>query len=356
MSYLAGKIVLAVTAGAPNNGKGEATTGRAKKAVVRGQPYPYVSAQAFRRWLRDTVTTLGTEASPTERVGKAQGKAQKATTAANPARYADDDLFGYMKATAKADNEATTLRDSPFMVGTFLSVEPARLAEDFGVMSRGISEPVLHAHEFYTADLAAPFLLDLPRVGTFTLPGSGRQAGGKPNYLDEKSALDMAGAAAAGACVVPFRGQSAVQLPLPVRRHRVALLLEALAELAGGAKKALHYGDRTPALVVVVPMAGGVNPLGFVIDGAEDGSGLEVRAGVLREELVAWQGQWEPPVRLGWRPGFHDLARKQFEVDLADLGDQGVVSVQHPRVMLRGLAEEIRSGSHDTWFADPGQG
>jgi hypothetical protein len=138
MSYLAGKIVLAVTAGAPNNGRGEATTGRVKKATVRGQPYPYVSAQAFRRWLRDTMTGLGAEPSPATRVGKADGKAQKVTTEADPARYADDDLFGYMKATAKAGNGATTLRDSPFMVGTFLAVEPARPTEDFGVMSRGI--------------------------------------------------------------------------------------------------------------------------------------------------------------------------------------------------------------------------
>jgi CRISPR-associated protein Cst2 len=352
MSYLAGKIVLAVTAGAPNNGRGEATTGRVKKATVRGQPYPYVSAQAFRRWLRDTMTGLGAEPSPATRVGKADGKAQKVTTEADPARYADDDLFGYMKATAKAGNGATTLRDSPFMVGTFLAVEPARPTEDFGVMSRGIGDPVLHSHEFYTADLAAPFLLDLPRIGTFTLPGPGGRGGGKPNYLDEKSALAVADAAAAGASVVGFRGQSAIQLPLPPRRHRAAILLEAMADLAGGAKNAMHYGDRTPALVAVVPMAGGVNPLGFVIDGAEDGSGLEVRAGVLRQELAAWQGQWEPPVRFGWRPGFHDLARKQFEADLGDL-DAGLISIGHPRAMLRGLAEEIRSGTRDAWFTDP---
>jgi CRISPR-associated protein Cst2 len=354
MSYLAGKIVLAVTAGAPNNGRGEATVGRVKKATVRGRPYPYVSAQAFRRWLRDTMTGMGAQPSPTERVGKAQGKAQKATTAADPARYADDDLFGYMKATPRAENEATTLRDSPFMVGTFLAVEPARPAEDFGVMSRVAGDPVTYWHEFYTADLAAPFLLDLPRIGTFTLPGQGKRGGiSKPNYLDEKSALALADAVAAGARTVSFRGQSAIQLPLPTRRHRAALLLDALAELVGGAKKALHYGDRTPALVAVVAMAGGVNPLGFVIDGAEDGSGLEARAAVLREELTAWQGQWEPPVRFGWRPGFRDLARKQFQADLADLADVGQLVVEHPRTMLRGLAQEIRSGQQDAWFTDP---
>jgi CRISPR-associated protein Cst2 len=354
MSYLAGKIVLAVTAGAPNNGRGESTTAPVKKAIVRGRTYPYVSAQAFRRWLRDTMTTYGAVPSPAERVGKAQGKAQKATTMADPSRYADDDLFGYMKATAKADNEATTLRDSPFMVGTFLAVEPVRLTEDFGVMSRGISDPVLHAHEFYTADLAAPFLLDLPRIGTFTLPDA--KGAGKPNYLTTKDALKAADAIAEGAAMTVFRGQQALRLPLPTRREQAAILLEALGDLAGGAKKALHYGDRTPALVALVPMAGGVNPLGFVIDGAEDGSGLQVRAEVLRQELDAWQGEWEAPVRFGWRPGFRDLTRKQFEADLGPLAESGQVTIGHPRTMLRGLAAAIRDGQHDGWFDDPERG
>ena len=350
MTYLAGKIVLAVTAGAPNNGAGSGTTAPVKKATVRGRTYPYVSAQAFRRWLRETMVVQGSVPSPTARVGKAEGKAQKATTDADPAQYADDDLFGYMKATAKSDNEATTLRDSPFMVGTFLSVEPVRLTEDFGVMSRGIPTPVLHAHEFYTADLTAPFLLDLPRIGTFTLPD--KSGAGKPNYLNE-FAKEAANAIEAGAVTTRFRGQQALRLPLEQRRERAAILLEAIADLAGGAKQALHYGDRTPALVAVVPMAGGVNPLGFVIDGAEDGSGLQVRSGALREELGAWQGEWEAPVRFGWRPGFREQLRKEFETGLGDFIDQGQVTIGHPRTMLRDLAAEIRDGRRDAWFDDP---
>jgi CRISPR-associated protein Cst2 len=353
MTYLAGKIVLAVTAGAPNNGAGgSSTTTPVKKATVRGRTYPYVSAQAFRRWLRETMVTRGSVPSPTARVGKAEGKAQKATTDADPARYPDDDLFGYMKATAKSDNEATTLRDSPFMVGTFLSVEPVRMTEDFGVMSRGIPTPVLHGHEFYTADLAAPFLLDLPRIGTFTIPD--KSGAGKPNYLGE-SAKEAADAIEAGATVTWFRGQQALRLPLEQRRDRAAILLEAMADLAGGAKQALHYGDRTPALVAVVPMAGGVNPLGFVIDGAEDGSGLQVRARALTQELDAWAGEWEAPVRFGWRPGFREQLRKEFEAELGESLDQGQVTVDHPRTMLRLLAEEIRGGAHDAWFDDPKQ-
>lgn len=351
MAYLAGKIVLAVEAGAPNNAKGEGTTGRVKATRVRGRTYPYVSAQAFRRWWRDTMTAQGSVTSPTERVGKAQGKAQKATTAADPIQYLDDDLFGFMKATARGDDAATTLRDSPLMLGTLLSVEPARPTEDYGVMSRGIPEPVLHSHEFYTADLAAPLLLDLPRIGTFTFASA--NGSGRPNYLDEKSALAMAAAVKAGASTVTFRGQGAIRLPLDVRRERAAVLLEGLADLAGGAKKALHYGDRIPALIALVPMAGGINPLGFVIDGAEDGSGLRVRADVLRRELAAWDTEWESPVRIGWRPGFRDVLRKEFEKELAEEIDDGWIVLDHPRTLLRDLAADIRAGQHDAWFDDP---
>jgi CRISPR-associated protein Cst2 len=102
-------------------------------------------------------------------------------------------------------------------------------------------------------------------------------------------------------------------------------------------------------------MAGGVNPLGFVIDGAEDGSGLQVRARALTEELDAWAGEWEAPVRFGWRPGFREQLRKEFETELGESLDQGQVTVDHPRTMLRLLAEEIRGGAHDAWFDDPKQ-
>lgn len=77
MAYLAGKIVFAVTAGAPNNGRGEATIGRVKHTKIRQQVYPYVSAQAARRWLRDTMTEQGMVPSPTERVGKSRARRRR---------------------------------------------------------------------------------------------------------------------------------------------------------------------------------------------------------------------------------------------------------------------------------------
>jgi CRISPR-associated protein Cst2 len=350
MSYLAGTAVLAVQAGAPNNGRSEDTTARVKYAQVRGRRHPYVSAQAVRRWIRDGMVELGSVPSPVTRVGKAQGKAQKANTEANPVKFADDDLFGYMRAGAKRDDSATTLRDSPFMLGTLMSVEPVYPAVDFGVMSRGVTEPVLHGHEFYTADLAAPFLLDLPRIGTFTLPNV--DGVGRPNYLSEEQALQVAEATALGASALRFRDQPAVRLPLEERTRRAALLLEAMANLSGGAKQALHYGDRVPSLLVLVPFKGGINPLANVIDSDMD-TGVRVRGDVLRQELEAWQGEWEAPVRIGWRPGFRDQAREDFEKQCAKEIADGTIVIGHPRTVLLKLAAELRDGALNAWFDDP---
>ncbi|WP_461013710.1 type I-B CRISPR-associated protein Cas7/Cst2/DevR [Streptomyces daliensis] len=350
MAYLAGKMVLAIEAGAPNNGRGEETKAKVKFARVRGRVHPYISAQAARRWVRDGMVELGSSASPVQRVGKPQGKAQKANTAANPAKYPDDDLFGYMRAGAKKDDAATTLRDSPFMLGTLMSVEPARPTEDFGVMARGVVEPVLHGHEFYTADLAAPFLLDVPRIGTFTMPDS--NGAGRPNYLSQEQALQVAEAVKTGAKAVEFRSLPAVRLPIAERRARAALLLESLAHLSGGAKQALHYGDRVPSLIVLVPFKGGINPLANFIDGVE-GSGLRVRGEVLRAELEAWDGEWEAPVRVGWRPGFRDDLREAFAKTCQSEIDAGQIVIDHPRTVLRTLADELRGGGLDGWFDDP---
>ncbi|WP_256104351.1 type I-B CRISPR-associated protein Cas7/Cst2/DevR [Streptomyces sp. ODS05-4] len=348
MTYLAGKIVLAIEAGAPNNGRGEDTKARVKFARVRGRTYPYISAQAVRRWVREGMAELGSTPSPVTRVGKAQGKAQKANTDADPATYADDDLFGYMRAGAKGSDEATTLRDSPFMLGTLMALEPSGITEDFGVMARGVVEPVLHSHEFYTADLAAPFLLDLPRIGTFTLPDSGSGVG-RPNYLSKEQALRVATAVAAGAEEVAFRGHQAVRLPVDIRRDRAALLLEALAQLSGGAKQALHYGDRVPSLLILVPFKGGINPLANCVTG-DPVTGLKVRGDVLREELAAWEGEWEAPVRVGWRPGFRQEAREDFEKELSEEIADGRIVIGHPRTVLRDLAASMRTGTLDAWF------
>lgn len=338
MSFLVGKVVEEVVAGAPNNGEGVDNTGTVKRLKVGRDIHPYVSAQAFRRWLRDSLPADEPRSGVTR---SGSGSNQQAHTAGRPDQFLDDDLFGYMVAVKKQNYQ----RDTVLATGTLVSVVPQRPTTDFGTMSRGFAageNPVIHQHELYSAVLAGDLLLDLPRVGVFETDGSGLRIS-----ISEPIAQE---ALAGGAESVTFRGVSAVRLPLPERRRRVAVLLRALAELRGGAKRSLHYGDRTPALLVLAPMKGGVNPFTRTL-GAREGKPV-FNADVLAEEITAWKDELDGPVRIGWAPGFLGDQRKSVEKELAQLIAGERVIIDHPRVLLRDLAGAVEEGKHDGWFED----
>ncbi|WP_462187535.1 type I-B CRISPR-associated protein Cas7/Cst2/DevR, partial [Frankia sp. CcWB2] len=313
MSFLVGKVALDIKAGAPNNGLADDNVSRVKQLRVGRDVYPYVSAQAFRRWLRDSVPAQEPRSGVTR---SGAGKNQQAHTEGRPDRYFDDDLFGYMVAKKGKEAAQTCQRDTVFATGTLLSVAPRRPTEDFGTMSRGFQageNPVLHGHELYSAELGGDLLLDLPRIGTFETGGSGLKIA-----LTAEAAKD---AVASGADSLTFRGSPALRLPLPERRRRAALLLRTLTAVRGGAKQSLHYGDRAPAFLLLAAMKGGINPFTRIL-GLRDGR-VTIDTTVLREEIAAWREELDGPVYLGWAPGF--------------LGDQ--------REIARGeLAAEIESG------------
>ncbi|GAA5075673.1 CRISPR-associated protein Cst2 [Thermocatellispora tengchongensis] len=342
MSYLVGKIVLDVVAGAPNNGLGEDNLARVKQMRIGRDVHPYVSAQAFRRWVRDSLPA-SEPVSPVVRAGKANK--QQAYTQGRPDLYLDDDLFGYMVAV-KGDKARTCQRDTVLSTGTFVSVAPRPPARDWGTMSRGFGageNPVIHEHEFYSAELAGDVLLDLPRVGVFEVDGAGLKVA-LPKPAAEQ-------ALAGGAEAVTFRGCAALRLAMPERRRRAALLLRTLAAVRGGAKQALHYGDRAPALVLLAPVKGGVNPFTRVMGVRADR--VRFDGGVLRAEIEAWADELDGPVLLGWAPGFLGDQRDQVRAELADLVSAGTLVIGHPRVLLGDLAGQIERGERDIWFEDP---
>jgi len=335
VTYLAGKIALDINAGAPNNGRGEDNVGVVKKLRIGRDDYPYVSAQAFRRWLRDSMPA-DEHRSPV--TSKGSGTRQQAYTSGRPDLYLDDDLFGYMVAV-KGENFQ---RDTVLATGTLVSVTPQRLTRDFGTMTRGFpadANPVIHEHQLYSAVAAGDILLDLPRVGTFEQEGGGLR---RALHADGVKA-----ASAAGAVQVKFRDVASIQLPLAERRRRTAVVLRTLGEVRGGAKKALHYGDRAPAFVLLAPLKGGNNPFSRVLAGHND----QVRfdSDTFTEELTAWNGELDGPVLIGWAPGFLGDQREQARKALDGLN----VVIDHPRTVLRRLADEIEAGQRDAWFEDP---
>ncbi|ROQ65318.1 CRISPR-associated Cst2 family autoregulator [Streptomyces sp. CEV 2-1] len=348
MTYLVGQSVLQIKAGAPNNGRGEDNRGMVKQFTAGREVFPYVSAQAIRRWLRDSMPSAE-PLSPVMRSG--EGKKQQAYTKGRPDQFLDDDLFGYMIAVkaddkgAKKGESKTFMRDTVLATGTLVAVVPNRPVMDFGTMSRDFepgTNPVIHEHEMYTADLAGDLLLDLPRVGTFETGGKTIKAALPPSVAAELLEGD--------AEETVLRGVQCVRLTIGERRRRVAVLLRTMAEVRGGAKQSAHYGDRTPGLIILAPVKGGVNPFTRIV--RERDRKTHFDAGILREELEAWADEMDGPVRIGWAPGFLGDQRERARTDLKDLIEAGTVILGHPRTVLADLAKEFADGGHDDWFND----
>ncbi len=324
MSFITGIIAIDATAAALNNGKGENNVGQVKAIRQRQHEYPYVSAQALRYWLRQTITRLDPDwlSAPVYRSGR--GK-QQAFTEGDPLRYWDDDLFGYMRAEK---SEGTFTRIAPFRMGTLVSVSSVEIVQDFGVMGRGEGDYVLHAHEFYKAVLVGGFSIDLSAVGTFTTENHSGQRNLSPALIQQ--------AEADGLEYLP--AMKAFRLPLEMRTRRVASLLGALARLEGGAKQTLHYTDVSPTMVTAAVLRGGNNPFIYLLDADPH---PKIRESVLKEFNTVYAEEHLSPLYMGLRAGFAD---HQWAV-LKELG----ITPSHPREALDMLADDL--WQNPEWFA-----
>jgi CRISPR-associated protein Cst2 len=354
MSYVTGLMLLDAPASALNNA-GQHSDARTANAVAvkhirtpEGH-YPYVSAQAVRYWLRTQLEREGDwSASPVFRETKV------AYTDAEPTRYAEDDLFGYMRATSKSADEkkaakraeiaarstpveGEVTRIAPLRVGTLVALAPARIVSDFGTMARAEGDPVPHEHQFYRAHLKAGLSLDLTSAGTFFIS----QRVGYKNLDARRQEL----ARAAGAQAVKVRGFDALRLPLAERQRRVARLVETLGRLEGGAKQTLHLTDTAPAVLVLAVCRSAAQPFQRLMMADELGATV-LRADVLAEALRVYRDDLLSPVYIGWARGFLDQERSQLEAALAERD----LPITHPREAAQALAHALRDEAHAHWF------
>jgi CRISPR-associated protein Cst2 len=360
MSHVTGLIVIDAPASALNNA-GRDDEARTENAVAvkfirtpEGR-YPYVSAQAIRYWLRTSLAQVeGWTASPVFR------EAKVAYSDAEPTAYAEDDLFGYMRAASKSSDEKKTAkrkeidaastpvdaeigevtRISPFRVGTAVAISPVRIVQDFGVMARTEGDPVPHEHQFYRAHLKAPIGIDLTCAGTFF---NSRRVGFK--NLD---ATRIERARQAGATEVTVRGVPTLRLPGDVRRRRVGMLVRALGNLEGGAKQTLHLTDTAPAALVLAVCRHGNQPFQRLF---APGDPTAFRDDVLAEALRVFGRDLQSDVYIGWATGFLDTERKRLLDFVEQRGAQTPrIRVGHPREMAEEFARAVEEPGHEAWF------
>jgi CRISPR-associated autoregulator, Cst2 family len=313
--------------------------------------YPYVSAQAFRYWLRTTLehSDLGWMAAPIWREQKV------AYTDANPILYWDDDLFGYMRAPSKkkdavvqreADksraNETPTsdtiTRASPFRVSTLVSIAPVNIVEDWESMSRHDGDPVPYSSQFYRATLKGLFSLDLHACGTFWY----RQKTGFRN-LDDVRIEE-----AKNAGLSELKDEKAYRLPLDERLRRIITLFEGMARLEGGAKQTLHYTDVSPVVVVMAVTKGGNHIFGHII-GADSRGLPELKVEALKDALTVFADDILSDVYVGWVRGYLDDERAKLEV-FAQTEEGKRIRISHPREAFRALIEALKQPEHAAWL------
>jgi len=138
-----------------------------KKITRETEQFPYVSAQAVRRALRDQLAVIGKTLS--EGV-TATIKKGAATTQQDPEKYIDDDLFGYMGTEEAKEGKKgkSTKRTSPVRVSPLVSLHKYEGDLDFATNFMGVEaggDPNIFETEIHSGLYRGTILIELDRIG-----------------------------------------------------------------------------------------------------------------------------------------------------------------------------------------------
>jgi len=311
-----------------------------KKIYKNGRAYTYVSGQAWRYWWRETLkTNHGWTLSPITRESKI------AFTDADPIQYADDDVFGYMKAAKdvirdedgnpiidkkgkEQKEDVTVTRISPLKNSAIVSVSSVGTAENWSSMARQEGDSVPYSKEEYSAIMKGMFSLDLFQAGTFA---NYHKTGFK--NITEKLKLDaMTGRATE--IDDPFvkaksgEPQKLVQLSKETRVKRVIDTISALKTISGGAMQTNNMGDVTPKFIVFATMTSGNHPFSHIAKSeGQKGEKALLNIDGLKEVLNDYKEQFKETVFIGKRSGFMDEYNNELKALESEFDNVKVLSI-----------------------------
>src|SRR3972149_10013925 len=139
-----------------------------KKITRETDQFPYVSAQAVRRALRDQLAVLG---RPLSEGVAATIKKGAATTQQAPDKFIDDDLFGFMGTEEGKEGKKgkSTKRTSPVRVSPLISLQKYEGDLDFATNFMGVEaggDPNIFETEIHSGLYRGTILIELDRVGS----------------------------------------------------------------------------------------------------------------------------------------------------------------------------------------------
>lgn len=298
------------------------------KTIRKGRKvFPYVSGQAWRFWWRNTLKEkYGWDMSPIIR------KPKVAFTSANPFKYPDDDVFGYMRALKKTE-EGTLTRIAPLKCSPLVSVADQTPTNDFGVMARqSEGDPVPYEHQFYSTILKGIFSLDLDSVGRF---GEVAKTGYK--NLDEayikkdeiKKSIKEIGAE---------KENGNWSIPKDQRMKRVKDTLSALNYIYSTTKGTGHLTDVTPKFIVLAVVNGGNH---IFMNITREDSEKPINTEALKQVIADYNDIIESDIFIGKQNGFLDYLTEELERVRTELSNTRSVKISSPKIAIETFVKTI---------------
>jgi len=321
--FVQSAILIDVDGASLNNWGGDATntqgmdnTSAVKKVFKNGRMYAVVAGQAWRYWWRESLGLNGWSLSPITRDKKV------AFTEANPLEYADDDIFGYMRASKdelKDDDGDIILnggkgknKDKPKMVDvTVTRVSPLKnsiltsvtsidkkVLNEFSTMARQVGDAVPYEKQSYSTVLKGMFSLDLDQIGTFTKINRS----GFKNVTDITYSKVLETGTEVDDLINPNIQRA--RLNNEIRLERAKDTIIALKSISGGAKRTTNYVSVKPDFIILAVLKGGNNIFDNIA--VEDNGRATLSIEALKEAIEDNKEYLRSDIYIGKATGFMD--------------------------------------------------
>ena len=302
-----------------------------EKVGGRIENTPYVSAQAWRRWLRNT-SNEENNWNPSELHAievSTKGSTNKIATELNPIDFPEDDLFGYMKAGGKAKNAKeeddesedeekkskskekteSIQRTSPFRTSILKGIkELSALSTDEAFVHLKDGTPLPYSTRFYSTHLEGFFNLEYYRLGVYDNVGS-RQELSKELIDKYNNQLEKS--------IISKKHERFTLINREVcRKERASGLLKGIAYLRGGAKQAAYGADVAPKVLIIAGLES-ANPIFnnlFIGQGSKPALNIDA----IKQLVNDYESKLATPVYIGIRTGY--LANEEDVKGLAQDG------------------------------------
>jgi len=326
---------------------------------------PYVSAQAWRRWLRLTFQSENPNEPAAELKAlsvNAKGNSDKIGTEMNPVDFAEDDIFGYMRAEkgqgktkevvdenadelltdqentsdspkkTKTEKAKAVMRPSPFVSSILKSLrkDMTVLNDDEGFVHLKEGSPLPYKTKFYNTQMQGVFGLNYERLGVFRNDGDRIE-------LDANLAKQFI----SDGKVQTQEGKTNIyEIADNKRRERATMILKALAVLRGGAKQAQFGTDVSPKAII----AAGLNCGNLIFNDlfAETDGKPCIKIGALKQIIDDYQDRIVTPIFVGVREGYlHQQNYAELKQWIESEENTANVRLSSPIKAVEALTEQL---------------